>query len=1179
MPTVAELTAEVSVKDDATPQLKKVDRAFDESARSAMKAAAAHVDSAGRMRDASGRFAQGAAGVSDAARRAGGSIGVMQSAGGNLVGGVLLRAVDQLLAVGRAAVTMSGDLEQAVANISSIKPEINTRQVYFALNEMQTRVPQSAKQLGDALYDVFSSVEVSQADGLKLVEKFARGATAAQTDAKEFGTAIIGVMNAYGLKVKEADRISDLFFNTVKLGVVNGREMASSLGPVTQAAKSAGVGLNEMFAILAAGTKEGGPAEQNINNISNLFQKFTTKEAQKAMNELGVATVGAGGKFRDIFTVFTDLKARLAGLSESQRALKLQEIFPDAQARQGAQTFLSQLDFARTALKENQTASGSAAKAYETMANTFNSQSQILKQSFDAIVTEIGGRLLPLITPLVKGFSADFPAALKQVGPAFAAFQAGAGRVAAYVAERFGFVVTWFQQNLPLIQKTVGTVLRFVEEFWRAHGERIVGVIQSVVKAVLGVVRLVMQVINGDWKGAFGTLSQVVATAVGAVMQSLDGLIHLIGDVAVRVLKGALGIGKAILDGIVDGLRSGWNKVAETAQGVANAVLGGIKSALQIRSPSRETYKLGAFAVAGVVLALTSNAPAAFAAGEFVGKQIQAGMARGVGADQKTVAAQRKGIAAAINAARAEQAELLAGDSGSSASVAKRFWAATDKERAELVGLLDGNQSLRDAAEAQRAVAQATDEARLALLREKAERIGSANARIQEIAALDLYRRSYAALTEEQRKALAPVVRDRINTQALADQRQAAIKNAEAMTEWWGNLVDRLQTVKAAVRGANGAVAGIVRGVGKSVTEAVKSTSDALDQAARREEQYLLKRARLRQEYQRLLRGGRQSFGEYVVAESENPVRAMFDPKQMARMREQFDLGRGIEQGRGLEAMRERMRGMAQELGLVQHQTAAARIAFEMFGQEIDTLAPEVRARFEEMVPAFEKLEKLSRLKRTFDEIGNVVRGVFADAFQASLTRGENFFDTFANGVVNAARRMVAELAATKILEWIQRLVFRQQVNLFDTTSMREASVMMGVAAAGWALVAAKISAAAKELAASAAAAGVATGNPLAVFAGIGSMFAGFFADGGQVGSGQWGVVGERGPELVYNGSVRPMQVYSNPDSRAMMAGGAGGNVYLQQSFAGATIHDRADVDRVAQATTRRLQRKLRYRR
>ena len=47
------------------------------------------------------------------------------------------------------------------------------------------------------------------------------------------------------------------------------------------------------------------------------------------------------------------------------------------------------------------------------------------------------------------------------------------------------------------------------------------------------------------------------------------------------------------------------------------------------------------------------------------------------------------------------------------------------------------------------------------------------------------------------------------------------------------------------------------------------------------------------------------------------------------------------------------------------------------------------------------------------------------------------------------------------------------------------------------------------------------------ILSSVGSLFGGFFADGGTLKPGQFGVVGERGPELAFAGSS-PMQIMPN---------------------------------------------------
>ncbi len=234
----------------------------------------------------------------------------VQSVGQSLTVGLTL----PIIGFGIAAVKSFADVESAVASISTIKPEIDNKQVLSSLNEMSTRVPQTAKELGDGLYNIFSSINVGQAEGLKLLENFAKGATAAETDAKTFGTSVLGVMNAYKLSVADAAHISDVFFNTVNLGVVNGVELANELGGVTTAAKQAGVGFDELGALIVGVTKEGGAASENINRLSNFLQKLPT--AAPDIKKLLDVDIADGDKFRPVIDVLGDFKIAYDKLSD-----------------------------------------------------------------------------------------------------------------------------------------------------------------------------------------------------------------------------------------------------------------------------------------------------------------------------------------------------------------------------------------------------------------------------------------------------------------------------------------------------------------------------------------------------------------------------------------------------------------------------------------------------------------------------------------------------------------------------------------------------------------------------------------------------------------------------------------------------------------------------------------------
>ncbi|HXI15712.1 MAG TPA: phage tail tape measure protein, partial [Chloroflexota bacterium] len=205
--------------------------------------------------------------------------------------------------------------------------------------------------------------------------------------------------------VEDAGHVSDVFFNTINKGVVTGPELAASLGPVTQSAKAAGVSLDELGGLIAGVTKEGGPAAQNINNLNNFLQKITTTDAQTELRNLGIVTTDATGAFRPVTEVIADLGIKLGDMTEAGKANALQAIFPDAQARIGAQTLISQIGFVNEAIETNRTEVGSASAAYVKMGATFNSQSALLGNSVQAIGNAIGAQLIPTLTGLTSMLS------------------------------------------------------------------------------------------------------------------------------------------------------------------------------------------------------------------------------------------------------------------------------------------------------------------------------------------------------------------------------------------------------------------------------------------------------------------------------------------------------------------------------------------------------------------------------------------------------------------------------------------------------------------------------------------------------------------------------------------------------------------------------------------------------
>lgn len=229
--------------------------------------------------------------------------------------------------------------------------------------------------------------------------------------------------------------------------------------------------------------------------------------------------------------------------------------------------------------------------------------------------------------------SRDIQNAISRIGDAFKAagaaverFTASAGfrnfvssvaQGARAIVDGFRPVVSWFQQNMPLIRRTVETVVGFITQFWRDHGQQIVAVVgpvyeqvkNAVVSAVTiigNTIKLILQVVNGDWKDAGATAQKIgenIVSYIGRTFTNLGSLlrgmvtlaISATNDILNRMTVAATGIARSFYEGFKAALGDFWRRVGTFLQSnfesaksgfagigtsVGSAIADGIKAAI-----------------------------------------------------------------------------------------------------------------------------------------------------------------------------------------------------------------------------------------------------------------------------------------------------------------------------------------------------------------------------------------------------------------------------------------------------------------------------------------------------------------------------------------------------------------------------------------------------------------------
>jgi TP901 family phage tail tape measure protein len=262
------------------------------------------------------------------------------------------------------------------------------------------RVPQSAKELSSALYDVVSA-GVQGGQALKVVGLSARAAVAGVTDTKTAANAGLAVMNAYGKSTKDLGDIYDKLFKTVKGGVTTFPQLSAAIGTVLPVASAAGVEFNEVAASISALTK-GGIATANATTYLRsgiLALASPTKDAKEAMKDMGI--VWQNGWVKTLRT----LKPILDKFqTDAERIQALRAIIPDIRAGQAIIALTNNIDQLNESMLEMDNSKGAMQEAFRIMEESPVNKIKQMKNAFNELFITLGSKLNPAIMEFIKGW-------------------------------------------------------------------------------------------------------------------------------------------------------------------------------------------------------------------------------------------------------------------------------------------------------------------------------------------------------------------------------------------------------------------------------------------------------------------------------------------------------------------------------------------------------------------------------------------------------------------------------------------------------------------------------------------------------------------------------------------------------------------------------------------------------
>lgn len=357
--------------------------------------------------------------------------GAMVAAGATaaIFGVIGLRAMHQM-ALGAAEY----ERQAALTLTQTTKLGASVESLQDISNSVASSIGVPLEQLQPALYDIFSSMNVSVAESQVLLRAFAKEAVAGQVSIQDASRATIGIMNAYQIPVSRVNEVLDFQFQLVKLGVGTFKEFATTIGLSVPSAVRAGQSYQTLGAMLAFMTRSGMTAARATASAGRALDAYSNPSVVERLKNLGdvimdsgrlsapqmrklgdevrnasIQVVDANGNFRPLVTVMGELGTVLHKLPPASRVAVLKEIFKGAGGTIQARRFFDLIAKGAGNLKlfiflarEMGKGAGAYDAAYQKMADTTAVQTERMSNNFKILKNALGAQVMPAMNDLIE---------------------------------------------------------------------------------------------------------------------------------------------------------------------------------------------------------------------------------------------------------------------------------------------------------------------------------------------------------------------------------------------------------------------------------------------------------------------------------------------------------------------------------------------------------------------------------------------------------------------------------------------------------------------------------------------------------------------------------------------------------------------------------------------------------
>lgn len=286
--------------------------------------------------------------------------------------------------------------DKAMADVSTIvdTSKVNMADFRKEIKALSLEMGKSPEELTKGLYQTISA-GVGAGDAMEFLKLSTKAAIAGVAESREAVDLFTTVLNAYGMSAKEAGRVSDVAFESVRLGKTTFSELAASMGNVASIASQANISIEEMFGAVTTLTKAGIDTATASTYLKNSLVGIIkpSGEAAEAAKKYGIELNASALKNRGFIGVLDQIKEKTNG-----NVTAITELFPNIRGMSAVMALAgsSSEEFA-SILESLKVATGATGVAFEKMESSSAMKIEKALNAIKLVGLELGEKILPMI--------------------------------------------------------------------------------------------------------------------------------------------------------------------------------------------------------------------------------------------------------------------------------------------------------------------------------------------------------------------------------------------------------------------------------------------------------------------------------------------------------------------------------------------------------------------------------------------------------------------------------------------------------------------------------------------------------------------------------------------------------------------------------------------------------------